>query len=81
MADEEEKPKNKFLEILKNIFKGIFNVVKAIVTAIQNFMKSQWKIWDEEEDEKRKKKKRKEEEPEEDLYERYHREIKEEYGQ
>ena len=44
-------------------------------------MKSQWKIWDEEEDEKRKKKKRKEEEPEEDLYEKYHREIKEEYGQ
>jgi len=69
------------LEIIKKNFEGIFNVVKAIVTAIQNFMKSQWKIWDEEEDEKRKKKKRKEEEPEEDLYEKYHREIKEEYGQ
>jgi hypothetical protein len=45
---EEEKPKNKFVEIVKSIFKGIFNIIKMIITGIQNYMKSQWLEWDKE---------------------------------
>lgn len=40
----------KFSEIIKNIFKGIWNVIKAIIGALHNYMKSTWEQWDKEAD-------------------------------
>jgi hypothetical protein len=45
---EEEKPKNKFFEILKKICVWILGVLKAFMSAIQGYMTSQWKRYDEE---------------------------------